>query len=99
MRPQVSDVVVHHLNTAAANKSGGAEFVQGGADVDSVDLLAFVADELHSEFHGYSGGAELGGYVGAEAVEGFAVPGAAIAAEGLSGQADAVQANELGEFG
>ena len=24
MRPQVSDVVVHHLNTAAANKSGGA---------------------------------------------------------------------------
>ena len=24
MRPQVGDMVVHHLNTAAANKSGGA---------------------------------------------------------------------------
>lgn len=75
-----------------------AELVLVGADVDAVDGAGFVPDELHGDALRDSGCLEECGDGGAQGVEGFAVPAAAAALLRGGSDADAVQADELGEF-
>ena len=75
-----------------------AELFCAGANVDGVDVCGVMANQLHGHALGDSCGLEKGGYGGAEAVEGFAVPDSAVPTGIFSAESDTERSNESGEF-
>ncbi|MGN0868389.1 MAG: hypothetical protein ACI4O9_02545 [Akkermansia sp.] len=77
---------------------GFGELVSCWAYIDGVDGGGFVTYQAHGHDLGNTGGVQEGGHTGAERVEGFGVPGAAVATCVFADKSDSMIAHELGEL-